>query len=381
MLRPMRLGAFNVENLFRRPKAINTLGWNEGKGREVLAAYAALEHVFQETTYGAAEKKRILDLLTTLGLLRSDDSQWAFLRRGRGELLRRPRSGPVEVIAGGRGDWIGWLELKKESVNEVATRNTARVIAYVGADVLAVIEADDRPALDRFNRDVLPLGFAENGTQPRTYRHVMLVDGNDERGIDVGLLTRTRYPIERVRSHVDDRDSKDNPIFSRDCAEYEIPMPSGDPLLVLVNHFKSKGFGGQETSNAKRLQQARRVAKIYEQRRADGWKRIAVLGDLNDTPDSKPLKPLVQDTDLQDVSEHANYRQETRTGTYGTGKDKIDYLLLSPDLFARVEDAGLNRKGVWHGPKVKNPWEMLDTMERDIHQASDHAAIWADLKP
>ena len=133
----LRLGAFNVENLFRRPKAINTLGWNEGKGKEVLAAYAALEDVLQEQTYGPAEKQRILDHLKTLGLLRSDDSQWAFLRRSRGELLRRPRNGPVEVIASGRGDWIGWLELKKESVNEVATRNTARKSSTIASNTPA----------------------------------------------------------------------------------------------------------------------------------------------------------------------------------------------------------------------------------------------------
>jgi hypothetical protein len=63
----MRLGAFNVENLFRRPKALNTLGWNEGKGKEVLAAYAALEDVLQEQTYGPAEKQRILDHLRRSG--------------------------------------------------------------------------------------------------------------------------------------------------------------------------------------------------------------------------------------------------------------------------------------------------------------------------
>ena len=227
---------------------------------------------------------------------------------------------------------------------------------------------------------MFPLGFAANETKPWSYRHVMLVDGNDDRGIDVGLLTRTRFPIERVRSHVDDRDSNGNAIFSRDCAEYEVAVPGSDPLLLLVNHFKSKGYGGQKASNAKRLQQARRAAKIYSARRDEGWQRVAVLGDLNDTPDSKPLKPLVKQTDLRDVSEHPSFDHDGRTGTYGTGSDKIDYLLLSPALFVAVEAAGLNRKGVWRGPRVKNPWEMLDTITSDLHQASDHAAIWADLE-
>jgi hypothetical protein len=34
---------------------------------------------------------------------------------------------------------------------------------------------------------------------------VMLIDGNDERGIDVGLMTSEHLPINPMRSHVDYR--------------------------------------------------------------------------------------------------------------------------------------------------------------------------------
>jgi endonuclease/exonuclease/phosphatase family metal-dependent hydrolase len=284
----------------------------------------------------------------------------------------------MTVVADGRGDWIGWLELKKEAVNETATRNTARVVADVGADVLAVIEAEDRPALERFNRDVLPLG-GPDGAPAWRYRHVMLIDGNDDRGIDVGLMTRQSQPIARMRSHVDDRDGEDEVIFSRDCPEYEVELSSAGQLLVLVNHFKSKGYGAPRQTAAKRHRQAQRVAEIYAARRAEGIKALAVVGDLNDTPDSAALAPLLAGTDLRDVSEHPKYVSDGRTGTYGTGGDKIDYLLLSPALFAQVRAAGVNRSGVWHGPRVKNPWPMLDTLTAPEEAASDHAAIWADL--
>jgi endonuclease/exonuclease/phosphatase family metal-dependent hydrolase len=244
--------------------------------------------------------------------------------------------------------------------------------------VLAIVEAEDRPALQRFNEDVLPFGFAPGAAAFR-YRHVMLIDGNDDRGIDVGLLTRDGFQIGRVRSHVDDPGPSGEPLFSRDCPEYEVRQPGGKSLLVLVNHFKSKGFGSQADNNAKRQAQAERVEQIYNARRADGWKRIAVVGDLNDTPDSAPLQPLLTDTDLTDVSAHPAYIQDGRTGTFKTSKDKIDYLLLSPELFGAVNSAGLNRSGVWHGPNVKNPWPMLDTLTKEEEAASDHAAIWADI--
>lgn len=51
------------------------------------------------------------------------------------------------------------------------------------------------------------------------YGHVMVVDGNDQRGIDVGLLTTEEIDITSVSSHVDVPDPKrpGKPLFSRDC--------------------------------------------------------------------------------------------------------------------------------------------------------------------
>jgi hypothetical protein len=91
------------------------------------------------------------------------------------------------------------------------------------------------------------------------------------------------------------------------------------------------------------------------------------------------VDPLLNGTDLKDVSEHPAYIQDGRTGTFQTSRNKFDYLLLSPELFGAVTQAGLNRSGVWHGPKVKHPWPMLDTLTTEEQAASDHAAIWADI--
>jgi hypothetical protein len=77
-------------------------------------------------------------------------------------------------------------------VDETATRNTARVIHDSAPDVLAVIEAESRPALVEFSDHVLP----SVGGEP--FGHVMLIDGNDARGIDVGIMTRPGYePLAR----------------------------------------------------------------------------------------------------------------------------------------------------------------------------------------
>lgn len=54
----------------------------------------------------------------------------------------------------------------------------------------------------------------------------MLIDGNDDRGIDVGIMLKEEYRIVRMLSHVDDKDDE-GIVFSRDCAEYEIKTPQG----------------------------------------------------------------------------------------------------------------------------------------------------------
>jgi len=111
-----------------------------------------------------------------------------------------------------------------------------------------------------------------------------------------------------------------------------------------------------------------------------GETNIVVLGDLNDTPGSTPLAPLLRDTDLQDISTHANFISDGRSGTFGNGAlcQKIDYVLLSPALFAQVTGGGIFRKGAWGGVHG-DLFEHYPTMTEAVHAASDHAAIFADL--
>jgi endonuclease/exonuclease/phosphatase family metal-dependent hydrolase len=278
-------------------------------------------------------------------------------------------------VADGRTDWVGSLELREEPVNATAMRLTARVMTEIQADVLAVVEAENRPALAEFNRAVL----TAIGGAP--FRHVMVIDGNDERGIDVGLVTRAGFPIGPMFSHVDDPGADGRPVFSRDCPEFTVATPAGARLVIMVNHFKSKGFGSTRSSNARRRAQAERVKEIYEERRAAGDQLIAVVGDLNDTPASDPLEPLIQRTDLRDAFTHDAFDDGGFPGTYDlcNAGNKIDYLLLSPALFAKVEAGGVFRRGMWPGSRPKR-WDTFDELTKPIEAASDHAAIWVDLE-
>jgi endonuclease/exonuclease/phosphatase family metal-dependent hydrolase len=366
----MRLATFNVENMFDRAKALNRDDWDEG--RPALEAHRELNARFNKRDYSAADKTRILTLLDENGLLRDDEGPYLYLRKIRGRFLKRPNTGQVTVIAEGRSSWIGWVELKTEPVAETATENTARVIDAINADVLGIVEAEDRTTLRLFNKSVIP---TVNGNP---YHHVMVIDGNDDRGIDVGILTRTKYPTKSIRSHVDDVDDVGT-VFSRDCAEYEIALSGGKSLWLLVNHFKSKGFGSQEDNNKKRRRQSVRVRELYEDHLAAGDDYVAVLGDLNDTPESAPLKPLLDST-LRDITLHERCDDGGRPGTHGnsTASSKIDYILLSPALFSRITDAKIERRGMWGGTHG-NLWPHFDEIESPADAASDHAALWVDL--
>jgi hypothetical protein len=96
---------------------------------------------------------------------------------------------------------------------------TARVIDDVAADVICVVEAENRPSLYRFNDERLL----------NPYEHVMLIDGNDTRGIDVGIMTTAQVETLCMRSNVDEPDpgAAGQQLFSRDCAEYQLRLPAG----------------------------------------------------------------------------------------------------------------------------------------------------------
>ena len=379
----VRIASFNVENLFARANVFDTADWSDGK--PILDAYHAVNSLIMKPVYTPADKTRIRDLLVTLdvytvnaqGAVRRKNTKspkWAWLRKNRGEFDREPQdpSKDVEIIADGRGSWIGWIELAKEPVNETGARMTAKVIQDIGADIIGVVEADDRPALVRFNHELLG----------GLYRHMMLIDGNDERGIDVAILTRKNFEILSIHSNVDLEDSVGQ-VFSRDCAQYEIRTPNGTTVHVLVNHFKSQSGGG----GTQRQRQASAVRGIVDGLVGQG-EHVVVLGDLNEGPPTGGTQAVNlaslydNNTPLVDCYSLPNFDVGNRPGSFDAAglRDRLDYIFISQSLQPSYQGGGLFRKGVW-GSRVTRPtnWETYPEMEESVHQASDHAAAFVDL--
>ncbi|MEZ5899923.1 MAG: endonuclease/exonuclease/phosphatase family protein [Hyphomicrobiaceae bacterium] len=369
----MRLATYNVENLFARAKALNLA--DPHAAAPILERFAELNNLFEEPTYTDEMKSRMLLLLGELGIGKTNDGPYVILRENRGQLIVSSKLKGTRIVASGRGDWVGWLEMKKDIINEVATRNTAQVVRDVDPDVLAVIECEGRQALREFSHQLLPL---VGGTP---FDNIMLIDGNDDRGIDVGLMSRRGHHIGWMQSHADDRTTLGEYVFSRDCPEFGVRTPSRETVWVLVNHFKSKGYGNQDSSARKRWLQAESVRRIVERLELEKASLVAVVGDFNDTPDSAPLAPLLHESVFKDIFAHKNFDNGGRPGTFGrcSERDKIDYILLSPALFERVKTGGVWRKGIW-GPNKRPLWEVYPEMKQSFHAASDHGCVWCELE-
>ena len=362
----IRIATFNLENLFTRPAAMNLA--TDAAGRQAIEDHATANAIVRKEAYTAADKARLIALSQTYGwhLLNPPTSALVQLQKVRGALFKKPQNGPLQIVANGRADWTGWFELKRVDVTWQATFNTGRVIDAVQPDILVTIEVENRPALVHFHEQVLRAQFQ------RDYPHIMVIDGNDDRGIDVGIVSR--FPIRAIRSHVGDADGNGNRIFSRDCPEYDIELPGGQSLVVLPNHFKSKRNGNDQQSQDRRLAQATRahaIATAALQRSP----HVLIAGDLNDVPASAPLAPLFAGG-FRDVGDHPDYPTR-RPGTYETGlaSQKLDYLILSPQLWGTLRTTGIERRGSYH----PSTWTPFDTVTKASDEASDHHLVWADL--
>ena len=60
--------------------------------------------------------------------------------------------------------------------------------------------------------------------------------------------------------------------------------------------------------------------------------------------------------------------------TYHTGKQQIDYLLVSQALFNKLESVGIERRGIHKRGNISFP-----EVTSKITQASDHACVWASF--
>ena len=364
MASAFRVGSFNVENLFSRAKVLNLS--NPENVNNKLARIDRLNTLINKPTPFTSKQK--LDIVA----LYKELSDYVAIRENRGSKLFNRSKTKVTATSG--KDWDGELEFKRERFSKLTRENTAKVIRTIKADIACVIEAEDRPTLKSFDTDLLRSHF----------KYEMLLDGNDNRGIDVGIYSR--FPLGGIWTHMFDR-SGNSATFSRDCPEYEVLLPNGNSLFLLCNHLKSKGYDTNGTADQRRTKQATAIAKILEEYDlSKDW--VVVAGDLNDTPDSAPLRPLLSVPNMFDVLDlHFGKQPALRwTYEYKGAFDQIDYILVSKPLKERLMDAGVERRGIYGLHRLTSKTNGGIPVEREFasvteptNAASDHGAVWAEF--
>lgn len=210
----------------------------------------------------------------------------------------------------------------RDELERVAER-----IRKLDADVIAFQEVESRGYLTRFIEVFLP---------QMGYEHIVHLEGNDLRGIDVCLASR--LPVGPVRSyrHVTFPDENGNPMrFRRDLLCAQIEPPGADPIQVWVVHLKSKGGG--EGSGPIRVGEARQIRKLLDgELQSNPEARIIVCGDFNDTWDSAALRAIVGrgSTAMKCFAEEIP-KKEQISYNKEPYRSMIDFILCSPGLAQR----------------------------------------------
>jgi predicted extracellular nuclease len=118
---------------------------------------------------------------------------------------------------------------------------------------------------------------------------VILVEGNDPRGIDCGLIYRPdmfRYKFHRM-VQVEDLSGKEYPL--RPILHVSGDGPDGKPIHIFVNHWKSR-FGGVKETEHLRVYSAIAVRRELDRLMSvESEPRVIVMGDLNDEPTNKSV--------------------------------------------------------------------------------------------
>jgi len=359
----LRVATFNVENLFDRPKLLNIE--DQDKASNLLKQFDQLQKELKKPQY---DKARIKALLVTL-------KGYVTIRVDAGTFFKTKGGGPV--VATGPNDWLGPIDFTRAKFDDGQRKNTAAAIKKIDADIMCMIEVEGRQSMSDFSQEYL--------SGNHRYAFNMLIDSpNDPRGIDVGLQWKTGT-LGKLRSNAYDTakiDGKTKRVFSRDCLEVEIELTSSKSIVLLCNHFKSKMGGDTPESQAKREAQAKRVAKIAQERYDLERDFVVVLGDLNDVPSSTPLRPLMNASGLHEVFGLTGRAQDDRWTYYYKGaKTQIDYIFVSEALKDKISDVHVWRQGM---SAVAEGDVQGITPLPGIHgwrdAASDHAAISIDLK-
>lgn len=214
----------------------------------------------------------------------------------------------------------------------------SRTVAMVGGD-----RAPDFVALCEVENDTVMRDLTRRSSL-RTVRYSYLMTSSaDPRGIDVALMYKptTFRPFEHRSLRLPKVQIPEGS-YVRDVLYVRGQLHMGDTLDLFVCHLPSR-LNGRKSS---RLRCAvveymrQKIDSIYSERTEPN---IVVMGDFNDLPDSKALRPLSDNAGLVCItgSLAGSYRYKGKW-------EQIDHVYLSPSLLRETDEVlRLSSRGAW----------------------------------
>jgi len=368
----MKIATFNIQNLFHRHSDLIEIE-HELKSEIWKEEFEKL-YLRAEKTY--TNYNRMRELANLLGFHRASYEPYLSMQNIDGKLHVKSSMKVMETKASYLTDWNGWTKLRSIPISKKAVLNKAKVIIDISPDIILLQEVENRDSLIQFNKSF----FKESHNL--SYKEIMHLQGNDGRGLGMGILLKEGYNIKSVKSYSNERDKQGRLLFNTDFQKYKIQTPNNETLFLLCCQLID-----ENKSEVHRKKQAKRVAEVYYELLFKGQENIVIAGTLNAPSYRDSLSPILE-TGVKDIVKHNSFSVISdsgkdagyfRMGAYRMGVNikQKDYLLVSPALFDKVKDCGMNRKAIW--PLKKPEWEVYDSVENEKDSASDHPLLWADF--
>lgn len=258
----------------------------------------------------------------------------------------------------------GWTERPKPEKELVALSES---LHDINADVIGFQEVESLQVLTQFRDKYL---------RDMGYQHVVLVEGNDRRGIDVALFSR--FPVSNVKSHKDLRfpvPGQGTQGFSRDLLQARINAPNNYKFTMFVAHLKSQH--GDDPADIKREAEALQIQNIIGTfQKANPQENFVLLGDFNDRPEAKHIShvvnPRVSNLNLSDIiMEEMGAQPWVYTYHPKKYRSRIDYILMSQTMKREYIPKSVK---LYKPFKEGNEWKKLY-----FYNASDHIPVTVDF--
>ena len=176
------------------------------------------------------------------------------------------------------------IQFLNKDISAGRKANLQSVLGHLSADVIALEEIADRPALQAvFN--------------PQDW--ILVIDDDSADPQDVALAVRRPWQVEGVAADLDADDgdflfpaAADNSYFPnrRDVLAVKVKSADGSATFtVMVVHAKSR-LGGRSQTDPRRVGHAAAIVNVIKTRYDDS--PFVLLGDFNDNPDDQALNVL-----------------------------------------------------------------------------------------